>query len=280
MARTKQSGYIVGGRTTLGPRGTNIGHGFDLLGAEDLTLHDRRLSKWNRWMAQHRRFGTAGVRLGGEVTIPTAGANYTDAKTVAAVQKALVDKGYNVGASGPNGDGVDGIYGSKTKAAIKKLQAAIGAEQNGRIDEGVIAALKVTPGVLPPGVTMQGRAAVQAQAALDAATAAEHAVTPSDAQNAAQQLVTISDSAAPPPPPEVRQKVATAVAAVQAAKTPEAVRAAVASVVSAAQDVHTAVAPPWYELPAWDGGPPRWQVGAVGGAGLTGVGLLLYGLLS
>ena len=62
-----------------------------------------------------------------------------------------------------------GDFGSKTKTAIKKLQAAVGADSNGRIDETVISALQVTPGVLPPGVTAQGRAAVQAQVALDAA---------------------------------------------------------------------------------------------------------------
>lgn len=209
------------------------------------------------------------------VTIPTAGANYTDAKTVAAVQKALVGLHYNLGTSGPNSDGVDGVFGSKTKAAIKKLQSVTGAEQNGRIDEGVIAALKVTPGVLPPGVTMQGRAAVQAQAALDAATTAEHAVTPSDAQDAAQQLVVVADIAAPPPPPEVRAKVEQAVAQAKAATTPVQVKAAAVAVKAAAQEVHDAVKPSWMETPAWEGGPERWKVGAAVAAGAVGAGALV-----
>lgn len=211
----------------------------------------------------------------GAVTIPTAGASYTDAKTITAVQKALVDKGYNLGSSGPNSDGVDGIFGSKTKAAVKKLQAAIGADQNGKIDEGVIAALKVTPGVLPPGVTMQGRAAVQAEAALDAATAAEHAATPSDVQDVAQQVADVVAVAAPPPPPEVQQKVAQAVAVAKAATTPAQVQAAAVAVQAAAQDVHEAVKPSWISSPAWEGGPERWKVGAATAAGVAGVGALL-----
>ena len=181
--------------------------------------------------------------LGAEVTIPTAGADYTDAKTVTAVQAALVKKGYDLGSTGPNHDGVDGDFGPKTKAAIKKLQAAVGADVNGRIDETVISALQVTPGVLPPGVSIQGRAAVQAQVALDAATLAEHAETPSDVQIAAQQAV----DAAPPAPPELKQNAQKALAKAKAATTPAQVQAAAQDVKAAANDVHAAVTgvPPW-----------------------------------
>lgn len=211
----------------------------------------------------------------GAVTIPTAGADYTDAKTVAAVQRALVDKGYDLGSSGPNSDGVDGVFGSKTKAAIKKLQAAINWPVTGKIDEGVISALQVTPGVLPPGVTMAGRAAVQAQVALDAATAAAHAASPSDVQDVAQQVVDVTAAAAPPPPPEVQQKVAQAAAQAKAATTPAQVKAAADAVKAAAQDVHAAVKPSWASTPAWEGGPERWKVGAAAAAGVAGVGALL-----
>lgn len=213
--------------------------------------------------------------IGATVTIPTAGANYTDAKTVAAVQAALLAHHYDLGTSGPNGDGVDGVLGSKTAGAIKKLQGTLSAEQTGKIDEGVIAALKVTPGVLPPGVTMAGRAAVQAQVALDAATAAEHAETPEDVQDAADQLVTVSDTAAPPPPPEVKQKVAQAQAQAKAATTPAQAKAAAVAVQAAAQDVHTAVKPSWMSTPAWAGGPERWKVVASIAAGGVGAGALV-----
>lgn len=265
MARTKQ---------------TDIGSGLDLLGCEEVgeRVRETRAAarhRWRKWARKTRQFAREDVHLG-EDTIPTAGANYTDAKTVAAVQAALVKKGYSVGTSGPNGDGVDGIIGSKTKAAIKKMQADAGLPQSGVIDEGVIMALKVTPGVLPPGVTMSGRAAVQAQAALDAATAVEHAATPSDVQKAAQQAADVVAAAAPPPPPDVQEKVSQAVARAKAAKTPAQVAAAAADVKAAAQDLHAAVSPPWYELPMWSGGPPRWQVGVAGGAGALGFGMILW----
>lgn len=204
----------------------------------------------------------------GVQTIPTAGANYTDAKTVTAVQAALVKKGYDLGTSGPNGDGVDGVFGSKTKAAIKKLQATIGADVNGRIDEGVIAALGVTPGVLPPGVTAAGRAAVQAQLALDAAAAAEHANTPADVQAAAQQAY----DAAPAEPAALKDAAAAALQKSRSAVTPADVKKAAEAVKQAAMAAYEEVKLPWFKSPAWPGGPEQWKVGAVavGGLGIVG----------
>lgn len=56
-------------------------------------------------------------------------------ETVRAVQAALKAKGGEyaslLGTSGPNGDGVDGLYGENTKAAIKKFQADNGIQQTG-----------------------------------------------------------------------------------------------------------------------------------------------------
>lgn len=245
--------------------------GLDLLGAEDFFPEVPGRSRFQEF-AEER--GWVGDQI-----IPLVGANYTDAKTVAAVQKALVSKGYDLGSSGPNGDGVDGMFGSKTKAAIIKLQVAIGAGQSGKIDEGVIAALKVTPGVLPPGVTLQQQAALQAQVALDAATAAEHANTPLDVQAAADQVQQAADAAAPPPPPAVQQKLADAKAQAKAAKTPDQVKSAAAAVQSAAQDVHSAVKPSWWVEPAWAGGWPRWEVATAGGGATVGLAALLAAIL-
>jgi peptidoglycan hydrolase-like protein with peptidoglycan-binding domain len=217
-----------------------------------------------------------GLSLLGVDAIPTAGATYSDAKTVAAVQSALVGKGYDLGTSGPNGDGVDGLFGSKTKAAIKKLQTDLGADATGKIDSVVLSALKVTPGVLPPGVSIQDQAAVQAQVALDAATAAEHAQTPSDVQAAAQAAV----NAAPAQPPQLKQAAQAALAKAKAAKTPADIKAAAGAVQDAAMDVHSAVKPSWFVIPAWEGGPPRWQMLAAGGGALVGLIALIVGLSS
>jgi peptidoglycan hydrolase-like protein with peptidoglycan-binding domain len=237
--------------------------------------------RWRKWGQFTRQFSREGVHMGGEVTIPTADANYTDAKTVAAVQQALVNKGYDLGSSGPASNGVDGVFGPKTKAAIKKMQTDANLTQSGIIDEGVIMALKVTPGVLPPGVTMEGRAAVQAQVALDAATAAEHAVTPSDAVQLAQKVAEVAAAAAPPPPPAVQEKVQAALVIAKAAKTSAQAIVAAAAIQVAAKDVHAAVKPSFFETPAWSGGPPRWQVGVGAGLGVsvvaTGLALLFGG---
>lgn len=55
---------------------------------------------------------------------------------VAAVQAALVQKGYSVGKAG-----VDGLMGKDTTDAIKKFQAASGMPQTGTIDEKLKQAL-------------------------------------------------------------------------------------------------------------------------------------------
>jgi peptidoglycan hydrolase-like protein with peptidoglycan-binding domain len=214
--------------------------------------------------------------LGAVETIPTAGATYTDAYTVASVQQALVDKHYDCGNSGPAHDGVDGMFGPKTKSAIKKMQGDVGLQQTGKIDAGVLSALQVTPGVLPPGVSIQDNAALQAQVALDAATKAEHAQSGSDVQAAAQLLV----EATPPAPPELKQAALAAQAKAKAASTPAQVKAAADDLKKAATNTHESVKPSWFVEPAWAGGPPRWQAGlyAVGGVvGLTALGYAVKG---
>ncbi len=196
--------------------------------------------------------------LGAE-TIPTAGANYTDYKTVLAVQGALKAKGFDP-------KKLDGKMGPNTAKAIRAMQVSAGIPQTGVIDEGVIMALGVVPGVLPPGVTASAEADVKAQVALDAATAVEHAATPQDAQVASQQVV----DAAPATPPELKQAAQAAHAAIAQARTPAALQAAKQQVQVAAQNIAAAQAPGWWSTPLWSGAPvKRWQ-GAVGvGAGIA-----------
>lgn len=228
------------------------GSGLDFLGAEDVMGDDVA------------------------VTVPTVGAVYTDAKTVAAVQQALVKKGYDCGDTGPNKDGVDGQMGPATKKAINKMKKDLGQDQTGQIDTQVIMALQVTPGVLPPGVTLAGRAAVQAQAALDAATAAEHAVTPQDVQKPAQDIQQVAAAAAPPLPPDVQKKVDTAVADAKKAKTPDDAKKAGTALAAVAAEVHAAVKPSWWSEPAWPGAPERWKVGAAASAVLGTIGGIVW----
>jgi hypothetical protein len=159
------------------------------------------------------------------------------------------------------------------------MQSDAGIPQTGIIDEGVIMALKVKPGVLPPGVTAAGRAAVQAQVALDAATAAEHAVTPSEAQAAAQQVVDVVSIAAPPPPPEVKKAAQDALVKAKAATTPAQVKAAAQDIQAAAQAVHKEVSPSWWKTPAWAGGLERWKVATIGGVAVVGLGTLFVAVV-
>lgn len=52
-------------------------------------------------------------------------------------QFLLRSLGYDLGTSGPNKDGVDGIYGKKTEAAILKVERMLGSELNGLPDNEV-----------------------------------------------------------------------------------------------------------------------------------------------
>jgi peptidoglycan hydrolase-like protein with peptidoglycan-binding domain len=56
------------------------------------------------------------------------------------VQQALVDLNFDLGTSGPNHDGVDGIYGPKTAAAVRafKREEQLGFEQFGDVGPGTM----------------------------------------------------------------------------------------------------------------------------------------------
>jgi peptidoglycan hydrolase-like protein with peptidoglycan-binding domain len=64
---------------------------------------------------------------------------------VEAVQQALVNLGYNIGSTGPNGDGVDGKFGEKTKAAVKKFQTSKNLYSDGIVGDNTAGALGVQP---------------------------------------------------------------------------------------------------------------------------------------
>lgn len=69
---------------------------------------------------------------------------------VSELQAHLVALGYNIGASGPAKNGVDGDFGSKTQAAVKALQKSAGLDQTGVFDanthKALLDALTPSPG--------------------------------------------------------------------------------------------------------------------------------------
>lgn len=86
----------------------------------------------------------SGTYVLGVNVIPKA-ETYTDHDTVLAVQRALKAKGYDLGSTGPNHDGLDGEFGPHTSAAIKKFQSASGIPETGVVDYGVLLALGISP---------------------------------------------------------------------------------------------------------------------------------------
>lgn len=54
-------------------------------------------------------------------------------QTTEEIQQFLVDQGYDLGASGPNGDGVDGREGAKTRDAVMTFQRLHGLKDDGLV---------------------------------------------------------------------------------------------------------------------------------------------------
>ena len=76
---------------------------------------------------------------------PIAGMESVPLGKVEAVQQALVNLGYNLGTTGSNGDGVDGVFGEKTKSAVKKFQTSKGLNDDGIVGDNTAGALGVQP---------------------------------------------------------------------------------------------------------------------------------------
>lgn len=64
--------------------------------------------------------------------------------TNADIQRALLARGFDLGKSGPNKDGVDGLIGDKTRTAIKAVQRAAGLAVTGMVDPATAALLATT----------------------------------------------------------------------------------------------------------------------------------------
>ncbi len=77
---------------------------------------------------------------GGEKYVGTGSQGITDGEDVATIQEALkiLNPDADLGASGPNGNGVDGDFGSKTRAAIIAQQQKSGQTADGRAGENTI----------------------------------------------------------------------------------------------------------------------------------------------
>ena len=76
---------------------------------------------------------------------PVAGMENVPLGKVEAVQQALVNLGYNLGNTGPNGNGVDGVFGEKTRSAVKKFQTSKDLYSDGIVGDKTAGALGVQP---------------------------------------------------------------------------------------------------------------------------------------
>ena len=66
---------------------------------------------------------------------------------VSQIQTYLKTKGHNLGTSGPNKDGVDGLWGKKTRDAVK-AEFGIDIDETGNVDSGTTgtSGVSATPG--------------------------------------------------------------------------------------------------------------------------------------
>jgi len=75
---------------------------------------------------------------------------------VSKVQQALIERGLNLGTTGPGGKGADGVYGSKTADAVRLFKARedLGSKQFGDVGPGTMGRLNALfPGEVPPSPT-------------------------------------------------------------------------------------------------------------------------------
>jgi peptidoglycan hydrolase-like protein with peptidoglycan-binding domain len=80
-----------------------------------------------------------------------------DGQMVKDLQALLVALGYDLGDYGPKGDGIDGEYGSMTKAAVKAFEAANGVSPaDGVADVAVINRIKTAAGETLGSVRVTG----------------------------------------------------------------------------------------------------------------------------
>lgn len=102
-------------------------------------LHPDKLAPW-RYVAIVEDDGTTyepisggidGMAINDRVLLGPGSPDTADVKELQTKYKAL---GYDLGTSGPNGDGVDGGYGTKTTNATKAEQGKAGHAQTGSLD--------------------------------------------------------------------------------------------------------------------------------------------------
>jgi peptidoglycan hydrolase-like protein with peptidoglycan-binding domain len=74
---------------------------------------------------------------------------------VTAVQQELKKRGYDLGTSGPNKDGIDGVYGDKTRLAVTKFQKDNAIKQTGNVGDVTSRKLGVAPLTTQSGSSQQ-----------------------------------------------------------------------------------------------------------------------------
>lgn len=127
-------GVYVGGGYTVEMKGFN----YDCVKNK---VTDGKWTNWGQLPASMLKY------VDGDVTgaIPKLGDRTLQqgdkGEDVSELQTILVKRGYNLGAYGPNKDGVDGSFGSKTLAAVKDFQKANGLTADGIVASKTLAAL-------------------------------------------------------------------------------------------------------------------------------------------
>jgi len=99
-----------------------IGVGITAAGLVAWSLYGRwRIKRASQGAIEITPSSNGSVNSKGDDKLPLKKGSYGE--RVKAIQESLVKKNkYDLGTSGPNGDGVDGDFGPKTDAAVRKFQ--------------------------------------------------------------------------------------------------------------------------------------------------------------
>jgi len=130
-------GGAVAGAVVGGPVGAVVGGVGGAVVGHETTGKDQAATRTTNSTTTSSTARTGSSNMNTASTTRTGSMSAYDSATIQRVQKALNDRGYNVGA-------IDGQYGASTQDAVRRFQQSSGLPANGELGPSTLSALGVS----------------------------------------------------------------------------------------------------------------------------------------
>jgi len=130
-------GGAVAGAVVGGPVGAVVGGVGGAVVGHETTGKDQATTRTTTSTTTSSTARTGSSNMNTASTTRTGSMSAYDSATIQRVQKALNDRGYNVGA-------IDGQYGASTQDAVRRFQQSSGLPANGELGPSTLSALGVS----------------------------------------------------------------------------------------------------------------------------------------